>query len=68
VQAARDVLVVPGAGGSMLDPSARDGVTAKLGVDATVPPGGQEAHARMRVPGIEDLDPDEWVELQPCDS
>jgi 2,5-furandicarboxylate decarboxylase 1 len=63
VQADRDVLVVPRAGGSTLDPSARDGVTAKLGVDATVPPGEQEAHARMRVPGIEDLDTDEWVEL-----
>jgi 2,5-furandicarboxylate decarboxylase 1 len=61
VQADRDLIVVPRAGGSSLDPSARDGVTAKVGVDATVPPGGAEAHARMRVPGIEAVDVDDWV-------
>jgi 2,5-furandicarboxylate decarboxylase 1 len=63
VQADRDVLVIPRAGGSTLDPSARGGVSAKLGFDATVPPGGEEAYARMRVPGIEELDVADWVAL-----
>ncbi|MEA2229887.1 MAG: 2,5-furandicarboxylate decarboxylase 1, partial [Solirubrobacteraceae bacterium] len=63
VQADRDVLVIPRAGGSTLDPSARGGVSAKLGFDATVPPGGEEAYARMRVPGIEALDLADWVQL-----
>lgn len=49
VQADRDVIVVPGAGGSGLDPSARDGVTAKLGVDATVPRGDRDRYARIQV-------------------
>ena len=62
VQADRDVLVIPGASGSTLDPSARSGITAKMGIDATVPPGGEEDHARMRVPGIEDLQVADWVE------
>jgi 2,5-furandicarboxylate decarboxylase 1 len=63
VQADRDLLVVPAAGGSTLDPSARGGITAKLGIDATVPAGAEEAHARMTVPGVEDLDPADWVTL-----
>jgi UbiD family decarboxylase len=36
-QADRDTMVVQGARGSSLDPSA-DGTTAKLGLDATIPP------------------------------
>jgi 2,5-furandicarboxylate decarboxylase 1 len=61
VQAERDVLVVPAAGGSSLDPSARDGLTDKVGIDATVPAGMEEEHARMRVPGIEAIDVGDWV-------
>ncbi|MER5336989.1 UbiD family decarboxylase [Micromonospora sp. NPDC002717] len=48
VQADRDVVVIPRAAGSSLDPSAVGGVTAKLGIDATVPAGGHDRHARMR--------------------
>lgn len=56
LQADRDVAIVSGAGGGSLDPSARDGTTAKMIVDATVPPGEGERYARMRVPGAEDVD------------
>lgn len=49
VQADRDLLVVPNAKGSSLDPSARAGVTAKLGIDATVPAGDRERFLQMRV-------------------
>lgn len=49
VQADVDVHIVSGARGSGLDPSADQARTAKMGIDATVPPGRREAHARMRV-------------------
>ncbi|MCW2903350.1 MAG: hypothetical protein JWO67_5615 [Streptosporangiaceae bacterium] len=50
VQADRDVLIIPGARGSSLDPSAPDGVAAKMGIDATAPAGDRERHAQMRTP------------------
>jgi 2,5-furandicarboxylate decarboxylase 1 len=70
-QADRDLVVVPGAQGSKLDPSADDGVGAKLGFDATVPPGSGETFTRIRVPGAADLDldaltspaPENWRDL-----
>ena len=46
-QADRDLLVVPGAQGSKLDPSSDDGISAKMGLDATKPvdrPAGVQAH------------------------
>ena len=49
VQADRDLLVVPRVRGSSLDPSADDGLTAKAGIDATVPAGRTDRHARMAV-------------------
>jgi 2,5-furandicarboxylate decarboxylase 1 len=49
VQADVDVHIISGARGSGLDPSAEAARTAKMGIDATVPPGRREAHARMRV-------------------
>lgn len=49
VQADRDLLVVPRAKGSSLDPSARGGTTAKLGIDATVPADERDAYRQMRV-------------------
>ncbi|WP_433281520.1 UbiD family decarboxylase [Pseudonocardia xinjiangensis] len=52
VQADHDLLVVPRAKGSSLDPSAGGPVTAKLGIDATVPAGSdadRERYRRMRV-------------------
>ena len=36
-QADRDLLIVSGAQGSKLDPSARAGISAKMGLDATKP-------------------------------
>ncbi|WP_344720938.1 UbiD family decarboxylase [Pseudonocardia yunnanensis] len=52
VQADRDLLVVPNAKGSSLDPSAQGAMTAKLGIDATVPTAPTvdgERYRRMRV-------------------
>jgi 2,5-furandicarboxylate decarboxylase 1 len=41
-QADTDMFVVPKALGSLLDPTGSGGVTAKLGIDATVPKGWTE--------------------------
>jgi 2,5-furandicarboxylate decarboxylase 1 len=56
-QADRDVVIVPNAQGSKLDPSTRDGVGAKMGIDATVPLDAPEfRYRRIRVPGEESVD------------
>ncbi len=56
-QADRDLFVVPGAWGSRLDPSAKNGVTAKMGMDATVPLGALENEFRpLIIPGADGVD------------
>jgi 2,5-furandicarboxylate decarboxylase 1 len=56
-QADRDLVVVSGAQGSRLDPSSREGISAKMGIDATKP---VEADVmkfkRIHVKGLEELD------------
>jgi 2,5-furandicarboxylate decarboxylase 1 len=56
-QADRDLLIVPESQGSKLDPSNRDGVGAKMGIDATKPLAAAEmVFKRIRVPGEERID------------
>ena len=56
-QADRDLLVVPESQGSKLDPSTRNGVGAKMGMDATKPlSAGEMVFKRIRVPGEESVD------------
>ncbi|MFN3347641.1 UbiD family decarboxylase [Pseudorhodoplanes sp.] len=56
-QADRDLLVVGESQGSKLDPSARNGVGAKMGLDATKPLDAPEMKfKRIRVPGEESVD------------
>ncbi len=56
-QADRDLLVVPESQGSKLDPSTRNGVGAKMGLDATKPlSAGEMVFKRIRVPGEESVD------------
>jgi len=50
VQADRDVFIIPRARGSMLDPSSQEGVTAKMGIDATAKPLLKEFPPRNRIP------------------
>lgn len=48
MQADRDLVVIPGSLGAILDPSAsEDGVTAKMGIDATKPLGAPFAEKLM---------------------
>ena len=56
-QADRDLVVVPESQGSKLDPSTRNGVGAKMGLDATKPlSAGEMVFKRIRVPGEESVD------------
>jgi 2,5-furandicarboxylate decarboxylase 1 len=56
-QADRDLVVVSESQGSKLDPSTRDGVGAKMGLDATKPLAAPEmTFKRIRVPGEEEVD------------
>jgi 2,5-furandicarboxylate decarboxylase 1 len=56
-QADRDLVIVPESQGSKLDPSNRDGVGAKMGIDATKPLKAPEmTFKRIHVPGEEAID------------
>jgi 2,5-furandicarboxylate decarboxylase 1 len=56
-QADRDLVVIAESQGSKLDPSTRDGVGAKMGLDATKPLSAPEmVFKRIRVPGEEKVD------------
>jgi 2,5-furandicarboxylate decarboxylase 1 len=58
-QADRDLVVVPEAQGSRLDPSSRNGVSAKMGLDATIPLASPAMRfKRIYVPGEESVDLD----------
>ena len=63
-QADRDVFIVSGACGNKLDPSTDDGLSAKMGIDATVPmkEKGTERFQRIRIPGEENLDLTQYIE------
>uniref|UniRef100_A0A7J3ZK77 Anhydromevalonate phosphate decarboxylase n=1 Tax=Fervidicoccus fontis TaxID=683846 RepID=A0A7J3ZK77_9CREN len=47
----RGLVVLSGARGSTLDPSARDGLTSKIGIDATAPIDRRDRFERARIPG-----------------
>lgn len=68
-QADRDLVVVANAQGSRLDPSTRDGVGAKMGLDATVPPGAPPLKfKRISIPGEREFDLSTLIESQPATS
>jgi 2,5-furandicarboxylate decarboxylase 1 len=65
-QADRDLVVIPGAHGSRLDPSAENGVGAKMGIDATIPLGSDPMRfQRIHVPGEESVDPAKALDPRP---
>ena len=66
-QADRDLVIVPESQGSKLDPSNRDGVGAKMGLDATKPLSAPEmTFKRIRVPGEEAIDVAEVLRRNPA--
>ncbi len=50
-QADRDLVVIKNARGSTLDPSAENGLTAKMGIDATKPLSAGETFEKAEIPG-----------------
>jgi 2,5-furandicarboxylate decarboxylase 1 len=57
----QDLSVVSGGHGSKLDPSSSTkGVSAKLGIDATIPLDNNGEYSVMRIPGEDELDLDHW--------
>src|SRR5207248_10316450 len=64
-QADRDLVVIAESQGSKLDPSTRNGVGAKMGLDATKPLAAAEmTFKRIRVPGEEAIDVAEVLKTQ----
>ena len=62
-QADRDLVIVPESQGSKLDPSNRNGVGAKMGIDATKPLDAAEmVFKRIRVPGEERINVTDAIE------
>jgi 2,5-furandicarboxylate decarboxylase 1 len=58
-QADRDLVVISGAQGSMLDPSSNRGISAKMGFDATKPIRTEPfAFKRIHVKGVENINLD----------
>lgn len=57
-QADRDVFIVSGACGNKLDPSSDDGLSAKMGIDATVPlkDKGTDTFLRIKIPGENEIE------------
>lgn len=71
VQADRDVFIVTDALGSKLDPSTRDGLSAKMAIDATVPVGsrlGREGHPgtfeRIQIPDLEKICLEDYLDKE----
>lgn len=56
-QADRDLVIISGAQGSKLDPSSDNGISAKMGIDATKPLATEAmAYKRIHVKGVESVD------------
>jgi 2,5-furandicarboxylate decarboxylase 1 len=65
-QADRHLVIVSGAQGSKLDPSSRDGVSAKMGIDATRPVSTEPmAFKRIHVKGVENVDLGRMLQRDP---
>ncbi len=68
-QADKDLVIVPESQGSKLDPSTRNGVGAKMGMDATKPLDAEEMkYKRIRVPGEENIDVNKVIGSVPSQS
>jgi len=68
-QADRDLVIVAESQGSKLDPSTRNGVGAKMGLDATRPLDADEMKfKRIRVPGEDEVDLSRVVSTAPSQS
>lgn len=61
-QAGRDVFIVPRASGNKLDPSSDDGISDKMGIDATVPLNAEEGRfEKIRIPGEGEINLEDYI-------
>ncbi|WP_273889427.1 UbiD family decarboxylase [Rubrobacter naiadicus] len=61
-QAERDLIVVHGAEGSKLDPSADKGVSSKMGFDCTIPLDSEPfKYRRIKIPGYEEIELEDYL-------
>ena len=61
-QSDKDIFIIPDSLGSKLDPSTREGVGAKMGIDATVPLGKLSGRFKpIRIPGFEELNFEDFI-------
>jgi 2,5-furandicarboxylate decarboxylase 1 len=61
-QAEHDLIVVHGAEGSKLDPSADNGVSSKMGFDCTVPLDSEPFdYLRVRIPGYDEINLEDYL-------
>jgi 2,5-furandicarboxylate decarboxylase 1 len=61
-QADRDLVVIHEAQGSKLDPSTREGVGSKMGLDCTVPLNSEPMqYLRIQIPGYNECNLDEYI-------
>ncbi|GAW91031.1 UbiD family decarboxylase [Calderihabitans maritimus] len=61
-QASKDVIIISQAHGNRLDPSSDDGLSDKMGIDATVPLSAPaERFERIRIPGFEKIRLEEYL-------
>lgn len=66
-QAERDLIVVHGAEGSKLDPSADNGVSSKMGFDCTVPLNSEPfKYLRVRIPGYDEIELEDYLSPDPA--
>jgi len=56
-------MIISGACGNKLDPSTKDGLSDKMGIDATVPLGEPEGKfEKIRIPNEENIDLEDYIE------
>ena len=62
-QAGRDVIIIERAAGNKLDPSTDNGISDKMGIDATVPLNAPRGRfERIRIPGEDTLKLEDYIE------
>lgn len=62
-QVGKDTVIVSGSLGSKLDPSSNDGISDKMGIDATCPlDAPPERYERIKIPGYDDLDLNNYLD------
>lgn len=56
-QASKDIFIVPNALGNKLDPSSANGISDKMGIDATIPlvDGNSGKYEKIKIPGEEEI-------------